>query len=143
MGYAPLSDRWLSPEESGRVPGRGRPGAVTLIQRFGSALNLTIHFHMPFLEGVYVAGPGQPVFRCAAPPTAAELEGLVHTIAERIGRALERRGLLVRDCDDSYLALIPPRVRRSMTSSVTRLRIGLRSARARARKRSRCKPCWR
>ncbi len=30
-----------------------RTGAVTLIQRFGSALNLNIHFHMLFLDGVY------------------------------------------------------------------------------------------
>ena len=29
-------------------------GAVTSIQRFGSALNLNIHFHMLFLDGVYV-----------------------------------------------------------------------------------------
>jgi len=29
-------------------------GAVALIQRFGSALNLNIHFHMLFLDGVYV-----------------------------------------------------------------------------------------
>jgi hypothetical protein len=28
-------------------------GAVTLIQRFGGALNLNIHFHMLFLDGVY------------------------------------------------------------------------------------------
>jgi hypothetical protein len=28
-------------------------GAVTLIQRFGSALNLNIHFHMLFLDGAY------------------------------------------------------------------------------------------
>ena len=27
-------------------------GAVTLIQRFGSALNLNIHFHVLFLDGV-------------------------------------------------------------------------------------------
>ncbi len=33
-------------------------GAVTLIQRFGSALNLNIHFHMLFLDGVYVDGAG-------------------------------------------------------------------------------------
>lgn len=26
-------------------------GAVTLIQRFGSALNLNVHFHMLFLDG--------------------------------------------------------------------------------------------
>jgi len=30
-----------------------RTGAVTLIQRFGSALNLNIHMHMLFLGGVY------------------------------------------------------------------------------------------
>jgi len=28
-------------------------GVVTLIQRFGSALNLNVHFHMLFLDGVY------------------------------------------------------------------------------------------
>lgn len=28
-------------------------GAVTLIQRFGGALNLNIHFHILFLDGVY------------------------------------------------------------------------------------------
>jgi hypothetical protein len=33
---------------------RAHTGAVTLIQRFGSALNLNPHFHMLFLDGVYV-----------------------------------------------------------------------------------------
>ena len=28
-------------------------GAVTLIQRFGSALNLNVYFHMLFLDRVY------------------------------------------------------------------------------------------
>src|SRR5262249_14259033 len=30
------------------------PGSVTFIQRFGSALNLNLHFHLIFLEGVYL-----------------------------------------------------------------------------------------
>ena len=30
----------------------GATGAVTLIQRFGSALNLNVHFHMIFPDGV-------------------------------------------------------------------------------------------
>ena len=38
----------------------GATGAVTLIQRFGSALNLNIHFHILFLEGVYVYRDNQP-----------------------------------------------------------------------------------
>ena len=32
----------------------GHGGSVTLIQRFGSALNLNVHLHMLFLDGVYV-----------------------------------------------------------------------------------------
>ncbi len=28
-------------------------GAVTLVQHFGSALNLNVHFHMLWLDGVY------------------------------------------------------------------------------------------
>lgn len=38
-------------------------GAVTLIQRFGSALNLNVHFHMLFLDGVYVEYPDGAVQR--------------------------------------------------------------------------------
>ena len=30
-----------------------RTGVVTLIQRFGSALNLNVHLHMLILDGVY------------------------------------------------------------------------------------------
>jgi hypothetical protein len=36
-------------------------GAATLIQRFGCALNLNIHFHMLFLDGVYVDSAGSPL----------------------------------------------------------------------------------
>ena len=32
------------------------PGAVTLIQRFGSALNLNLHFHALFIDGVFSPG---------------------------------------------------------------------------------------
>ena len=31
-----------------------QPGSVTFIQRFGSAINLNLHFHVVFLEGVYL-----------------------------------------------------------------------------------------
>ena len=70
-------------------------GAVTLIQRFGSALN--IHFHVLFLDGVYVTSGERLSFRRVPPPTVAALEKLVRGISERVGRALERQGLLVRD----------------------------------------------
>jgi hypothetical protein len=31
-----------------------QPGSVTFIQRFGSTINLHLHFHVVFLEGVYL-----------------------------------------------------------------------------------------
>jgi hypothetical protein len=31
-----------------------QPGSVTFIQRFGSALNVNLHFHCVFMEGVYL-----------------------------------------------------------------------------------------
>ena len=81
-------------------------GAVTLIQRFGSALNLNIHFLMLFLDGVYVDGTNRaPRFRWVKAPTRGELAQLTHRIAQCIGRFLERQGLLERDTEDSYLTL--------------------------------------
>src|SRR5690606_29718797 len=77
------------------------------IQRFGSALNLNIHFHMLCLDGAFLTGTDPPVFRRIAPPTRQELQALVERIAERIGRALERRGLIERDCENAYLSLDP------------------------------------
>jgi ribosomal protein S27E len=80
-------------------------GAVTLIQRFGSALNLNIHFHMLFLDGVYIDSKhGHHMhFRRVKASTCQELTKLTHTIAHRLGRYLERQGLLERDTGDSYL----------------------------------------
>ena len=79
-------------------------GAVTLIQRFGRALNLNVHFHMLFLAGVYVERTdGSLHFRWVKAPTSAELTALTATLARRIGRHLERQGLLERAAQSSYL----------------------------------------
>jgi ribosomal protein S27E len=54
-------------------------GVVTLIQRFGSALNLNIHFHMLFLDGVYVKhASDRHCFQCTAPPNVEQLHVLLH-----------------------------------------------------------------
>ena len=44
-------------------------------------------------------------FRRVPPPTVAALEKLVRGISERVGRVLERQGLLVRDLENSFLML--------------------------------------
>ena len=78
---------------------------MTLIQRFGSALNLNLHFHMLFLDGVYCATDAGPSFHRVAVPTHATLEGLLHTLSDRIALHLERRGWLVRDDEHGFLTL--------------------------------------
>ncbi len=61
-------------KKAGHIHKSARTGAVTLVQRFGSALNLNIHFHMLFLDGVYTDRPSGPVrFRWVKVPTSAEL----------------------------------------------------------------------
>lgn len=84
-----------------------RTGAVTFIQRFGSALNLNIHFHMLFLDGVYlVHGDGtRSVFRPGKAPGRVELETLLHTISNRLARYLAKAGVLEQDIENSYLNL--------------------------------------
>jgi hypothetical protein len=91
-------------KKAGQTRKTAQTGAVTLIQRFGSALNLNIHFHMLFLDGVYVGGANGTRFRWVKAPTSVELTQLVHRIARRVGRFLERQGLLERDAENSYLA---------------------------------------
>jgi ribosomal protein S27E len=90
---------------------RGDTGAVTLIQRFGSALNLNVHFHMIFLDGVYLPEAMAPVFRHVPAPTRRQLQELVQQIAERIGRLLEKRGLIERDMENAWLAATGQAVR--------------------------------
>jgi hypothetical protein len=49
-------------------------GAVTLIQRFGSALNLNVHFHMLFLDVVYITTSwGKSRFHRTNAPNQQEL----------------------------------------------------------------------
>jgi hypothetical protein len=60
---------------------------------------------MLFLDGVYIERPdGSLRFRWVRAPTSTELAGLTQTIVRRIGRFLERQGLLERDAENSYLA---------------------------------------
>ena len=87
-------------------------GAVTLIQRFGSALkncrlnNLNVHFHMLFLDGVYTTTPwGKSRFHRTNAPDQQELTELVYTISHRVAGFLEREGILERDEENSYLNL--------------------------------------
>ena len=91
--------------KAGYTKATAQAGAVTLIQRFGGALNANIHFHMLFLDGIYIDSTqgSRARFRWVKAPTSDELTQLTHTIAHRVARYLDCQGLLVCDAGNSYL----------------------------------------
>lgn len=78
---------------------------ITLTQRFGSALNLNIYFHLHLLvaDGVCQQTPAGPASRRVPPPTRAQLKRLLATLTQRIARHLVRRGWLSEDAEAARL----------------------------------------
>lgn len=90
---------------------QAKTGAVTFIQRFGSALNLNIHFHMLFLEGAISENPwgGNTFTRINTQsagtwaPSHDDMVELVYTISQRIAKYLKKVGLMQRDIDSEMV----------------------------------------
>jgi len=80
----------------------GRGGAVVFVQRFGSALNLNLHFHALLLDGVVTCESPftRAVFHPAAELEDQDVEHLTCVLQRRITRYLQRRGHLPRDDGD-------------------------------------------
>src|SRR5262249_9301354 len=74
-----------------------QPGSVAFIQRFGSALNLNVHFHCVVLEGVYLdrtAAGLKPRFLKGEPPSNADIAAVLQQISRRVIRKLRHLGYL-------------------------------------------------
>jgi len=99
--------------QQGSTP-RGQCGAVTFIQRFGSALNANLYFHTLVLDGVYARTELQPTrFRGrrarprSAPPRAAVSLRVEAVARERSPRRAARR--TPRPSAEDALAAMEPR----------------------------------
>ncbi|MBT5792484.1 MAG: IS91 family transposase, partial [Gammaproteobacteria bacterium] len=66
---------------------------MTLIQRFGSALNLNVHLHMIVPDGVYTMEHNQPRFHRVNAPDRQNLDKLLNRIIARVMRRLIKDGL--------------------------------------------------
>jgi len=74
-----------------------QPGSVTFIQRFGSAINVNLHFHCVFIEGVYLdrtAAGRKPRFVTVEPPSDADIATVLQKLSHRVIRQLRRLGYL-------------------------------------------------
>jgi hypothetical protein len=87
----------------GLASGQARP--ARLIQRFGSAANLNIHLHCLVLDGVYRRNAdGAPVFMEVPAPTDEALQAVLHRIITRTMKLLTRKGVLVEEQGQTYMA---------------------------------------
>ena len=74
---------------------RGRLGAVSFVQRFGSALNAHVHFHCCVIDGVFAVGEdGQVHFAEAAALTPEDLAAVQQQVRARVLRWFARAGTL-------------------------------------------------
>jgi hypothetical protein len=98
------SPRHCQIKQSGLQRSQAYSGAVTLIQRFGSAANLNIHLHCLVLDGVYRSSEGEPLFHEARAPSMDELQTLLSRIIQRVLKLLTRTGYLIEEQGMRYLA---------------------------------------
>lgn len=80
--FVGVVSRWLRRRaREHRIRGTLTTGGVTVIQRFGSALNLNVHFHTLMIDGVYEIRPnGAAVFHPVPAPSDADVAALVEHI---------------------------------------------------------------
>jgi len=80
-------------DQAGLKAAQADSGAITLIQRVGSAANLNIHLHCLALDGVYRCDTeGEPVFVEVPAPTDEALQALLHKIITRWAVLVEEQG---------------------------------------------------
>jgi hypothetical protein len=114
-----------------------QPGSVTFIQRFDSAINVNLHCHCVFLEGLYLDRPEAgftPRFVTGEPPTDAEIAVVITQISHRVIRKLRQLGDLEAGLDAAVatgydpLRDDAPELARTMAASVQqRLAFGERT----------------
>jgi hypothetical protein len=90
-------------KKSGLKKTHSKTGAVTLIQRFGGAINLNVHFHQLFVDGAYGLDASKDFteFHSVCSPSLEELDQVLKQIIQRVTRYLEKQKIIIRDEEDN------------------------------------------
>ncbi len=82
-----------------------RTGGCTAVQRFGSAINLNVHFHSLIPDGVFdLARPGRALFVPLPAPSDQELERILSRIIRRVTRHIARDREVERAVEEDAFA---------------------------------------
>ncbi len=94
-------------------------GAVTFIQNFNDALQISPHCHSLVIDGVYAANAGGgPEFHELPPPQDEAVLRVATLVAEKVESLLKRRGLGPDDDPDDTLSLDEPSLALLYSASV-------------------------
>jgi Putative transposase len=86
-----------------KLRGRLQTGSLTVVQRFGSSLNLNVHFHALVADGVYATEPdGSMLFHPLPAPSDEDIARLARAVCRKVTRYLKR---IKGDDDDPQLTL--------------------------------------
>ena len=106
-----------------------KTGAVTLIQRSGSALNLNIHFHVLFIDGGFEVSERGRVFYRAPSPDDEDIKDLLKKISGRVIRYLRKKGYLGESGYPEDIQYENPWLAKIMAASVKNvIAMGLRAS---------------
>ena len=106
----------------------GKTGAITFVQRFGGAVNLNVHLHSIFLDGVYYESEEGLKFFQTPGPTDRDVAVLVRRIRDRVVRYLSKRGYTVDDFSEDPLAFENPIMAALFGASIqSRIAVGERA----------------
>ncbi|HEY5284670.1 MAG TPA: transposase [Polyangia bacterium] len=74
-----------------KLRGRLQSGSLTVVQRFGSSLNLNVHFHVIGLDGAYAEQPdGSLLFHPLPAPSDEDIARLARAVCRKVTRYLGR-----------------------------------------------------
>jgi hypothetical protein len=86
-----------------KIRGRLQTGSLTVVQRFGSSLNLNVHFHTLALDGVYATQPdGGLLFHPLHSPSDEEVAHVARAVSRKASHILARH----RPVDDGQASLL-------------------------------------
>jgi hypothetical protein len=86
-----------------KLSGRLQTGSLTVVQRFGSSLNLNVHFHVIAMDGVYTKQPdGSLLFHPLPAPSDEDIARLARAVCRKVTRYL---GRLAGEDGDQQLTL--------------------------------------
>jgi hypothetical protein len=72
-----------------KLRGRLQTGSLTVVQRFGSSLNLNVHFHAIVMDGVYAEQPdGTMLFHPLPAPSDENIARLARAVCRKVTRYL-------------------------------------------------------